>query len=578
LDNGNAIAVDSSGSAYVAGTTASPDFPTTAGAVQSTLRGTYNAFVSKLAPGGSSLSYSTFIGGSGVDNADAIAVDSSGQAVIGGYTSSPNFPVASAIQLSFQGYFDAFATVLNASGTGLVFSSYFGGSGDDRAYAVAALPGFSLALGGMTASTNFPTATPYQGSFDGTYDGFALSAQYQAVVVSGGGLAFYPLVPCRVADTRVGSGFSGAFGAPSLVGGVARTFPIPASSCDVAATAQAYSFNITVVPPGALAYLRAWPAGLAIPVTTTLNSVNGSIVGNAAIVQAGTAGAISLLAANGTDVVIDVNGYFAPPGAPKALAYFPVTPCRVADTRTASGFTGLFGPPSMIGAATRNFPVQQSLCAIPSTAQAYVLRMTVVAPGQLYYLTTWPAGLPLPDAATLNALNGGVIGNLAIVPAGTAAGGPISVYASQNTDLVIDIDGYFPLSGSSGALHFYPLPPCRAADTRVGSGYSGSFGQPSLVGGTSRNFPLLSSSCGIPSSAQAYSLNMTVVVPSGGGLNFMTAYPAGDALPVAATLNAVTGGTVAAAALVPAGTGGAIGVYVSQNTDLLIDVNGYFAP
>jgi hypothetical protein len=578
LDNGNAIAVDSSGSAYVAGTTASPDFPTTAGVEQTILGGTYNAFISKLAPGGSSLRYSTFLGGSGVDNADAIAVDSSGQAVVGGYTSSPNFPVASAIQPSFQGYFDAFASVLNSSGTGLVFSSYFGGSGDDRAYAVAILPGLGLALGGMTASTNFPTATPYQSSFVGTYDGFALSADYQAVVVSGGGLAFYPLTPCRVADTRVGSGFSGAFGAPSLVGGIPRTFPIPSSSCDVPATAQAYSFNVTVVPPSAVSYLSAWPAGLAIPATTTLNSLNGSIVGNAAIVQAGTAGAINLLAGNGTDVVIDTNGYFAPPGLPQALSYYPVTPCRIADTRTGSGFTGVFGPPSLIGTATRNFPVQQSPCGIPSTAQAYALRMTVVAPGQLNYLTTWPAGLPLPIAATLNALNGGVIGNLAIVPAGAASGGPISVYVSQNTDLVIDIDGYFPLSGSLGTLHFYPLPPCRAADTRLGSGYSGFFGQPSLVGGATRNFPLLSSSCGIPSTAQAYSLNMTVVVPSGGGLNYLTAYPAGEAVPIAATLNAVTGGTVAAAALIPAGTSGAISVYVSQNTDLVIDVNGYFAP
>jgi Beta-propeller repeat len=578
LDNGNAIAVDSSGSAYVAGTTASPDFPTTAGAVQTILGGTYNAFVSKLAPRGSGLTYSTFLGGSGIDTADAIAVDSSGQAVVGGYTSSPNFPVASAIQPTFGGYFDAFATVLNASGTGLVFSSYFGGSGDDRAYAVATLPGLSLALGGMTASTNFPTATPLQSSFDGTYDGFAISAQYQAAVVSGGGLAFYPLVPCRVADTRVGSGFSGAFGAPSLVGGEPRTFPIPASSCDVPVTAQAYSFNVTVVPPGALAYLSAWPTGLAIPQTTTLNSLNGSIVGNAAIVQAGTGGAVNLLAANGTDVVIDVNGYFAPPGSPQALGYYPVTPCRVADTRAGSGFTGVFGPPSLVGAATRNFPVQQSPCGIPSTAQAYVLRMTVVAPGPLFYLTTWPAGLPLPIAATLNALNGGVVGNLAIVPDGAATGGPISVYVSQKTDLVIDINGYFPLSGSLGSLHFYPLPPCRAADTRVGSGYSGFFGQPSLVGGATRNFPLLSSSCGIPSSAQAYSLNMTAVVPSGGGLNYMTAYPAGDTLPIAATLNAVTGGEVGAATLLPVGTNGAISVYVSQNTDLLIDVNGYFAP
>ncbi len=293
--------------------------------------------------------------------------------------------------------------------------------------------------------------------------------------------------------------------------------------------------------------------------------------------QAGTAGAINLLASNNTDVVIDIDGYFAPPGQPQALAFYPVTPCRVADTRTGPGFTGAFGPPSLVGGATRNFPIQQSACNIPST-QAYSLRMTVVAPGPLIYLTAWPAGLPQPVAATLNALNGGVIGNQAIVPAGAAAGGPISVFVSNNTDLVIDINGYFPVSGSTGSLHFYPVPPCRVADTRAGSGFSGSFGQPSLVGGATRNFPMLSSSCGISSSALAYSLNMTVVVPAGGVLTYLTAYPAGQALPVAATLNATTGGTVAAGALVPAGTAGAISVFVSNNTDLLIDISGYFGP
>jgi hypothetical protein len=576
LDNGNAIAVDTTGSAYIAGNTASPDFPTTAGAAQSVLAGTYNAFVSKLAPGGGSLAYSTLLGGSGVDDAEGIALDNLGQAVVGGYTSSPNFPVVNPIKATFQGVFDAFAAVVSSNGSSFVFSSYFGGSGDDRGFAVAASAGRILLLGGMTASTNFPTDAALQNSFDGTYDGFALSAQYEAVQ-SSTGLAFYPLTPCRIADTRTTGGLTGAFGPPSLVAGVTRSFPVQSSSCSVPATAQAYSLNLTVVPPGALSYLSAWPTGLATPVTTTLNSPSGYIVANSAIVQAGTAGAINLRAGNNTDAIIDINGYFAPPGSPQALAFYAVTPCRVADTRTGNGFTGLFGPPALAGTQTRSFPVQESSCVIPST-QAYSLRMTVVAPARLGYLTAWPSGGPEPIVSTLNALQGGVVGNAAIVPAGTATGGPMSVYVSDNTNLIIDIDGYFPLSGTAGALHFYPLPPCRVADTRAGSGFTGAFGPPSLVGAATRNFPMLSSTCGIPVAAEAYSLNMTVVVPTGGALNFLTAYPAGQALPIASTVNAVTGGTVGSGAIVPAGTGGAISVYVSANTDLLIDIAGYFGP
>jgi Beta-propeller repeat len=572
LDNGNAIAVDSSDAAYIAGSTASPDFPTTVGAVQAVLGGTYNAFVSKIAPAGASLSYSTFVGGSGVDDADAIAVDSLGEAVIGGYTSSPNFPVAGAIQATFQGVFDAFATVVNASGSSLVFSSYFGGSGDDRGFGVTVLPGESLALGGMTASTNFATAAALQSSFGGTYDGFALNVQY------GGGLAFYALTPCRIADTREGFGFSGAFGPPSLVADADRSFPIPQSSCDVPATAQAYSLNITVLPQGPLGYLTLWPTGSAAPSISTMNAPTGIAAANAAIVSAGTNGAISLFASSETNVLIDINGYFAAPNALEALAFIPVTPCRIADTRTGFGFSGAFGPPSMVGGATRNFPVQQSPCGIPSTAQVYSARMTAIPPGPLGYLTTWPEEQTLPNVSTLNAPSGGVVGNEALVPAGTESGGPISVYVSSGTNLLIDINGYLVPTGTTGALSFYSLAPCRVADTRAAFGFSGAFGPPSLVGGATRTFPVQQSSCAIPSSAQAYSLNLTVVVPSGGSLGYLTAFPAGETLPNASTVNAPSGGVVGSAAIVPAGSSGAISVFASSATDVLIDINGYFAP
>ena len=103
------------------------------------------------------------------------------------------------------------------------------------------------------------------------------------------------------------------------------------------------------------------------------------------------------------------------------------------------------------------------------------------------------------------------------------------MYASSNTNLVIDINGYFAPPGSLGALSFHLLKPCRVADTRAGTGFSGSFGPPSLMGGgTARDFPMQSSACSIPSVAQAYSLNMTAVVPSGGTLSYLTAYPAGE--------------------------------------------------
>ena len=392
-----------------------------------------------------------------------------------------------------------------------------------------------------------------------------------AIFIASGvsGLAFYPAPPCRVADTRAGQGFTGQFGPPTMAAGQIRSFTVPASACNIPSTAQAYSLNITVVPPAALGYLTAWPTGLAQPYVSTLNSSNGAIIANAAIVPAGAAGAISIYVSDATDVIIDINGYFAAPTGSTALAFYPVTPCRVADTRNG---TGPFGGPSLPAGGTRTFTVPQSACGIPSNAQAYSLNMTVVPPGLLDYLTVWPAGQTQPYVSTLNALQGQVAANAAIVPAGT--NGAISVYVSDPSQVVIDINGYFAPAGGSGALYFYPVTPCRVADTR---NPAGTFGGPSLGAGSTRTFPIPSSSCGLPSTAQAYSFNMTAVPP--GSLFYLTTWPAGQSQPVVSTLNDLQGQIIANAAIVPAGTGssaGGISVYVSDATNLVIDVNGYF--
>jgi hypothetical protein len=94
--------------------------------------------------------------------------------------------------------------------------------------------------------------------------------------------------------------------------GETREFPIPMSSCGVPDTAQGYSLNIGVVTPGPLEYLTVWPAGQSMPTVGTLNSPGAGIVSDAAIVPAGSGGAISIFVSNATDVIIDIDGYFAP--------------------------------------------------------------------------------------------------------------------------------------------------------------------------------------------------------------------------------------------------------------------------
>ena len=389
------------------------------------------------------------------------------------------------------------------------------------------------------------------------------------------GLAFYPVIPCRIVDTRVGFGYSGAFGPPSLPGDDTRDIPVLSSSCagEIPTTVQAYVLNLTVVPRAPTS-LTVWPAGQPQPAVATLNSFDGAVVANAAIVAAGGGlfgpGSISVHASGATELVIDINGYFAPPNN-QGLAFYPTTPCRLSDTRIGSG--GLGGP-ALAGREARDLPVLSSPCGIPSTAQAYSLNVTVVPRGPLIYLSAWPAGHDQPMVSTLNAFDGRVVANAAIIPAGT--NGAISVYVSDPSDVVIDINGYFAPPGQPGAMYFSPAAPCRVADTRNGSGFPDPFGPPALRARATRTFPIVSSTCGIPAAAEAFWLNLTAVaaVP----LTSLTTWAADQPQPLASTLNSFLAKPVTNAAVVPAGSGGAIAIYVSDATDVVIDANGYFVP
>src|SRR5206468_12408882 len=157
FDEGRAIAVDSNGNAYVTGTTDSVDFPTLS-AFQDALagEGSQDTFVTKLNAAGSALVYSTYLGGSGLDEGRAIAVDAGGNAYVTGATSSTNFPTQSPIQTNLGGA-DAFVTKLNAAGSTLVYSTYLGGGRNDEGNAITLDTTGSAYVTGSTGSSDFPT-------------------------------------------------------------------------------------------------------------------------------------------------------------------------------------------------------------------------------------------------------------------------------------------------------------------------------------------------------------------------------------------------------------------------------------
>jgi hypothetical protein len=175
-DSGSAIALDALNNAYVTGFTSSGNYPTTPGALQTIPQGGHDAFVSKVNSSGSALLYSTYIGGNSLDRGSAIAVDSSNNAFVAGYTSSANFPVTGGVvQPLLAGAPDVFIIKLNASGTGLMYSTYLGGSGVEGGTGLlgaAADAGGNAYVVGRTNSMNFPTSNAFQAALGGSVDAF----------------------------------------------------------------------------------------------------------------------------------------------------------------------------------------------------------------------------------------------------------------------------------------------------------------------------------------------------------------------------------------------------------------------
>lgn len=408
-------------------------------------------------------------------------------------------------------------------------------------------------------ATNLPPGTSF--AYDAGVTGNPLN-----LTVPVTGLRFVPVAPCRMVDTR---GVAGALGGPFLAAAAARSFSLTQSNCGVPASVLAYSLNATVVPRGPLGYLTIWPAGAAQPSVSTLNSMDGRIKANAALIPAGSGGSVSVFATNATDLILDVNGYFVDAAAnPQSLAFYPLTPCRVVDTRNPAGPVG--GP--VLGAGVpRSFSVLAASCGIPANAQAYSLNATVAPSGPLGYLTLWPTGQGQPFVSTLNAPTGAVVANAAIVPAGV--NGTISAFATSQTHLVLDINGYFAAPGAANAQRYFTVTPCRLVDTRLAAG---EFGGPVLAANQSRDYRLPLANCGLPTAATAFSLNATVVPTA--ALGYLTLWPSASAQPPVSTLNAPDDPIVANAAIVPAGPAGSVSSFVTNATHLILDTNGYFAP
>jgi MYXO-CTERM domain-containing protein len=260
VDLGRAIAVDDAGAAYVTGNAASADFPTKS-AFQPTSASngsSTNAFVTKLDPKGATLTYSTYLGGTGGDFGESIAVDGKGHAFVAGYTGSTDFPTEDATQPTngasgTAGGTNAFVAEVASTGSTLVYSTYLGGSVGDSAEAIAVGPSGDAYVAGYTVSPDFPTVEPEQAHLASHAGDNAFVA-----VFAGGSLSGDAGVPdASRAAFDAGQGAAATFDAASVYD-AAEPSPPDATPSIVSASGDGCSCRVgassatTTSPTGAL--------------------------------------------------------------------------------------------------------------------------------------------------------------------------------------------------------------------------------------------------------------------------------------------------------------------------------------
>ncbi|HEX5430491.1 MAG TPA: SBBP repeat-containing protein [Bryobacteraceae bacterium] len=203
-DIGRSIAADAAGNAWVAGLTLSPDFPTVPNAFRPGYLGGGDAFLAELNPANGALVYSTFVGGSGADGATSVVADPSGHVAVSGYTFSPDLPLTpNAGQAAYGGGGDAFLTVLDPSksgSAGLVYASYFGGSGAEVPYGLALDPAGRYYICGYTLSQDLPVSVD------------AIAPTAAAITVNGFVAAFNPSGAVEYASYITSAGYQIMYG------------------------------------------------------------------------------------------------------------------------------------------------------------------------------------------------------------------------------------------------------------------------------------------------------------------------------------------------------------------------------
>jgi hypothetical protein len=436
-------------------------------------------------------------------------------------------------------------TISGSLPAGITFSTLGNGAATLSGTAAPAAAGQSFPLT-FTATNSFGVAT----------QAFTLTVEPDELLVS--------LTPARLADTRPGERtVDGLFAGEGIRSGGSTLELTVTGRGGVPSDAAAVSLNVTAAWPTQNGFATVYPCGSVQPLASNINYTPGAVVPNAVIAKVGTGGKVCLFVSGETHLIVDVNGYLS-----NGSSYRSMNPARVLETRplssTADGLQQ--GDGIRLPGTITNVQITNRV-GIPADATAVVLNVTVTEALGDGYATVYPCGTGIPTASNINFATDSTVANMVIVKIGS--GGGVCIYNSAGTQLVVDVNGYFPAASAYTALD-----PARLLETRpslttidgesVGSG---------LLPAGAISELTVNNRGGVSADAATVVLNVTVTETKAAG--FVTAYPCGIDVPLASNLNYGIDSTVAVAVIVRVGSNGKVCFFNSAPTQLVVDVNGF---
>ncbi len=386
-----------------------------------------------------------------------------------------------------------------------------------------------------------------------------------AVAIEG---TFTPVDPVRILDTRDGTGVADQRPGPRGAG-IVTELDVTGVGGVPDAGVGAVVLNLTVTEATGNGYVTVYPCGNARPLASNVNVRRGVNVANLVTAKVGTDGKVCFFTSTQTQLVADVSGWYADNfAAVPGFRYRQLDPARIIDTRDGTGLeTRAIGPLVAGEILALTIPGAGGVPS-DSDARAVTMNVTVADSTGAGFISVFPCDRVRPTVSNLNFdPSDPTVSNLVTVRLSST--GQVCFFASVATELIVDVQGYFaPLAD----VLFTAVSPVRVLDTRDGTGVVGS--RPARLGRGEVIQLQVTGTNGVPTNAVAVMLNVTITEAAGPG--FVTAWPCGKARPLASFLNFIR--TVDRANLTPVrvGFGGKVCLYVSEGTQLVADLNGYF--